>query len=72
MFRTFTLKRVRIVCFIHPVFYSTRKIISNSLIAVKNAKQAVTRGLNLTLEEGLGLEHRLADLVLASFHPTQL
>ncbi len=48
------------------------KIISNSLIAVKNAKQAVTQGLNLTLEEGLGLEHRLADLVLASFHPTQL
>ena len=37
-----------------------RKIASYNLIAVRNAKQAVVRGLDLTLTEGLDLEKKLA------------
>src|SRR4030042_1526787 len=39
-----------------------RKIASYSQIAVRSAKQAVLNGLDLTLNEGLGLEKRLASL----------
>lgn len=39
-----------------------RKIASYNQIAVRNAKQAVVRGLDLTLNEGLELEKRLAIL----------
>jgi len=39
-----------------------RKIASYNHIAVRNAKQAVVRGLDLTLNEGLELEKRLAIL----------
>jgi len=39
-----------------------RKITSYNQIAVRNAKQAVVRGLDLTLNEGLELEKRLAIL----------
>jgi enoyl-CoA hydratase/carnithine racemase len=37
-----------------------KKIASFDPIAVKNAKQAVLRGLDLSLSEGLELERRLA------------
>ena len=37
-----------------------RKIASYDQTAVRNAKQAITRGLDLTLNEGLKLEKRLA------------
>ncbi len=40
-----------------------RKIASFNQIAVRNAKQAVVRGLDLTLNEGLELEKRLASLL---------
>jgi enoyl-CoA hydratase len=43
-----------------------RKISSNNPIAVRNAKQAVIRGLDLTIAEGLNLEKLLA-LEVASF-----
>jgi enoyl-CoA hydratase/carnithine racemase len=37
-----------------------RKIVSYNPTAVRNAKAAVTRGLDLSLSEGLELERRLA------------
>ena len=37
-----------------------KKIVSYPPMAVRNAKQAVARGLDLTLTEGLNLEKRLA------------
>ena len=37
-----------------------KKIASYDPIAVRNAKQAVVRGLDLALSEGLDLEKRLA------------
>jgi enoyl-CoA hydratase/carnithine racemase len=37
-----------------------KKIASYPPMAVRNAKQAVVRGLDLTLTEGLNLEKRLA------------
>jgi enoyl-CoA hydratase len=37
-----------------------RKIVSFNPVAVRNAKQAVVRGLDLSLAEGLQLEQRLA------------
>ena len=37
-----------------------RKIASQDPVAVRYAKQAVLRGLELTLSEGLDLEKRLA------------
>ena len=40
-----------------------QKILSRSPIAVRYAKEAITRGLDLTLEEGLALEGRLADIL---------
>jgi enoyl-CoA hydratase len=40
-----------------------QKILSRSPVAVRYAKEAVTRGLDLTLEEGLALEGRLADVL---------
>jgi len=40
-----------------------RKIVSFNQIAVRSAKQAVVRGLDLTLNEGLELEKRLASLL---------
>jgi len=43
-----------------------RKIITNSPVAIKNIKQAVNQGLNLSLEEGLKLEQRLFALTLAT------
>ncbi len=42
-----------------------RKIASYNPIAVRNAKKAVTRGLDLTLKEGLDLEKRLASQLAA-------
>ena len=42
------------------------KIASHSSIAVRKAKQAIVRGLDLPLAEGLELEKRLSDLVLTS------
>jgi len=42
-----------------------RKIIACDAIAVACAKQAITRGLDLSLEEGLELEARLGDYLLA-------
>jgi enoyl-CoA hydratase/carnithine racemase len=42
-----------------------KKILSHSPIAVRNAKEAVTRGLDLTLNEGLVLERRLAEITKA-------
>jgi enoyl-CoA hydratase len=42
-----------------------KKILSNSPTAVRNAKEAVTRGLDLTLNEGLVLERRLAEITKA-------
>ncbi len=42
-----------------------KKILSHSPIAVRYAKEAVTRGLDLTLEEGLVLERRLAEITKA-------
>jgi enoyl-CoA hydratase len=41
------------------------KILSHSSIAVRHAKEAVTRGLDLTLNEGLMLERRLAEITKA-------
>lgn len=43
-----------------------RKIISCNHVAVRDAKQAVVRGLDLPLAEGLELERRLADLLLST------
>ena len=43
-----------------------RKIISYSQVAVRYAKQAVVRGLDLPLAEGLELERRLADLLFST------
>jgi enoyl-CoA hydratase len=42
-----------------------KKILSHSPTAVRNAKEAVTRGLDLTLNEGLVLERRLAEITKA-------
>ncbi len=42
-----------------------KKILSHSPIAVRYAKEAVTRGLDLTLKEGLVLERRLAEITKA-------
>jgi len=42
-----------------------RKILSYNQTAVKSAKQAITRGLDLTLNEGLELEKRLASSLLS-------
>jgi enoyl-CoA hydratase/carnithine racemase len=42
-----------------------RKIASYNPIAVRNAKKAVMRGLDLTLKEGLDLEKRLASQLAA-------
>lgn len=42
-----------------------KRILSHSFIAVRHAKEAVTRGLDLTLEEGLVLERRLAEITKA-------
>ncbi len=39
------------------------KLLSRSPIAVKYAKEAINRGLDLSLEEGLALERKLAALV---------
>ena len=41
-----------------------RKIADFDPVAVSYAKQAVTRGLDLSLEEGLELEARLADFII--------
>jgi len=41
-----------------------RKIADFDAVAVSYAKQAVTRGLDLSLEQGLELEARLADLII--------
>jgi enoyl-CoA hydratase/carnithine racemase len=38
-----------------------RKIASFDPVAVRNAKQAVLRGLDMSLEQGLELEWRLAE-----------
>lgn len=43
-----------------------QRIISHSPIAVRCAKEAIRRGLDLTMEEGLALERRLAETVKAS------
>ncbi len=43
-----------------------RKIISYNHVAVRYAKQAVVRGLDLPLAEGLELERRLADLLFST------
>jgi len=43
-----------------------RKIISCNHVAVRYAKQAVVRGLDLPLAEGLELERRLADLLFST------
>ena len=40
-----------------------KKIMSRAPIAVRYAKEAINRGLDLTLEEGLALERKLAALV---------
>ncbi len=40
-----------------------RKIVSYNQMAVRSAKQAVVRGLDLTLSEGLELEKKLASLL---------
>lgn len=42
-----------------------KKILSHSFIAIRHAKEAVTRGLDLTLKEGLLLERRLAEITKA-------
>jgi len=42
-----------------------KKILSHSPIAVRHAKEAVARGLDLTLKEGLVLERRLAEVTKA-------
>jgi len=42
-----------------------KKILSHSFIAIRHAKEAVTRGLDLTLKEGLLLERRLAEITRA-------
>ena len=42
-----------------------KKILSHSFIAIRHAKEAVTRGLDLTLKEGLVLERRLAEITKA-------
>jgi len=42
------------------------KIMSRAPIAIRYAKQAVRRGLDMSLEEGLALERRLRGLVLLS------
>jgi enoyl-CoA hydratase/carnithine racemase len=39
---------------------TARKILSCNPIAIRYAKEAITRGLDLTLEDGLALERRLA------------
>ncbi len=39
---------------------TARKILSCNTIAIRYAKEAITRGLDLTLEDGLALERRLA------------
>jgi len=43
-----------------------QKILSRSPIAVRYAKEATRMGLDLTLEEGLALERRLAEILKAS------
>jgi enoyl-CoA hydratase len=43
-----------------------RQLMTRGPLAVRYAKEAVTRGLDLPLAEGLALEARLARLVLAS------
>lgn len=45
---------------LHTAEEMARKIASCNPIAVRNAKKAVMRGLDLTLKEGLDLEKRLA------------
>jgi enoyl-CoA hydratase len=42
------------------------KIMSRGQIAVRCAKQAIRRGLDLTLDQGLELENRLIDAVLST------
>lgn len=42
-----------------------QKILSRTPIAVRYAKEATRRGLDLTLEEGLALERRLAEILKA-------
>ncbi len=42
-----------------------QKILSRSPIAVRYAKEAIRRGLDLTLDEGLALERSLAEIVKA-------
>ena len=42
-----------------------KKILYHSPIAIRHAKEAVTRGLDLTLNEGLKLERRLAEITKA-------
>ncbi len=42
------------------------RICRNAPLAVQAAKEAVYRGLDLPLSEGLGLEHALADPVFLS------
>ncbi len=41
-----------------------KKIMSKSPLAIRYAKEAINRGLDLSLEEGLELERRLAALIL--------
>jgi enoyl-CoA hydratase len=41
-----------------------QKIMSRDPIAVRYAKEAINRGLDLSLEEGLALERKLAALVV--------
>lgn len=43
-----------------------RKIMRHSRIAIKQAKQAIVRGLDLPLADGLELEKRVADLTFAA------
>ncbi|MDR9458560.1 MAG: enoyl-CoA hydratase-related protein [Dehalococcoidia bacterium] len=42
---------------------TARKILSCNTIAIRYAKEAITRGLDLTLEDGLALERRLAHIL---------
>ncbi|MCK4963902.1 MAG: enoyl-CoA hydratase/isomerase family protein, partial [Dehalococcoidia bacterium] len=44
---------------------TARKILSCNPIAIRYAKEAITRGLDLTLEEGLVLERELAKILKA-------
>ena len=55
--------RAQLLAVAHEV---AREIISYSHAAVRSAKQAVARGLDLPLAEGLELERRLADLLFSA------